>query len=147
MVEVGILIDESKGLPAGGHQLVEVAQDVCQPEVSHAGLAGTEHCPLPPQPQILLGQAEAIGGGHHCVDPGFTFLGAGFGDEHTRTPVLAATHPSSKLVKLRQTEPVGILDDHDGGIGDVDSDFDDRRGYEDVDLARPEAGHDSFLFA
>ena len=32
--------------------------------------------------------------------------------------------PSPELVELAQTEPVGILDDHHRGVGEVDPDLD-----------------------
>jgi hypothetical protein len=53
----------------------------------------------------------------------------------------AAADASAELVHLREAEALGVVDDHDGGVGDVDADFDDGGGDEDVDLAALEAGH------
>jgi len=48
-------------------------------------------------------------------------------------------------MKLGQTEALGMFDDYDGGIWDVDADFDDGGGDEDIDLAAFEAGHGDFF--
>ena len=50
-----------------------------------------------------------------------------------------------ELVELREAEPLGVLDQHDRGIRDVDADLDDGGGDEDVDLAGLEAPHDRVL--
>ena len=44
-------------------------------------------------------------------------------------------------MELRQPEAVGLLDDHDRRVRDVDADLDHRRRDEDVELARLELGH------
>ena len=48
-------------------------------------------------------------------------------------------------MKLGQAEALGVFDDHDGGVGDVDADFDDGGGDEDGELAAFEAGHGDFF--
>ncbi len=48
-------------------------------------------------------------------------------------------------MELGEAEALGVLDDHEGGIGDVDSYFDDGGGDEDVELAALEAGHGDFF--
>src|SRR5438445_221011 len=44
----------------------------------------------------------------------------------------AAADASAKLVELGEAEAFGMLDDHDGGVGDVHADFDDSGGDEDM---------------
>jgi hypothetical protein len=53
--------------------------------------------------------------------------------------VRAAADAAAELVELREPEPVGLLDDHDRRVRDVDADLDHRRRP----LLRPqgEAGH------
>jgi hypothetical protein len=43
-------------------------------------------------------------------------------------------------VELREAEALGVLDDHQGRLGHVDSDLDDRRRDEDRPAARREVG-------
>src|SRR5712692_201986 len=58
----------------------------------------------------------------------------------------AAVDASAKLVELGEAEALGVLDDHDGGVGNVDADFDDRGGDEDLRFVFAEALHDFFFF-
>src|SRR5713226_3825234 len=58
----------------------------------------------------------------------------------------AAADASAKLVELGEAEALGVLDDHDGGVGDVDADFDYGGGDEDLRFVFAEALHDFFLF-
>src|SRR5712692_10565567 len=58
----------------------------------------------------------------------------------------AAVDASAKLVELGKAEALGVLDDHDGGVGDVDADFDDSGGDEDLGFVLAEALHDFFFF-
>ena len=57
-------------------------------------------------------------------------------DEQAEPRQAATPDPAAQLVQLRDAEPVGVHDDHDAGVGDVDADLDDRRRDEDVDVAR-----------
>ena len=57
----------------------------------------------------------------------------------------AAADASAKLVKLGEAEALGVLDDHDGGVGDVDADFDDGGGDENLRFVFAEALH-GFVF-
>ena len=55
--------------------------------------------------------------------------------------MLAAADAPAQLVELRQSEALGVLDDHDRGVGDVDADLDDGGGDEHVDLAGAKLAH------
>ena len=57
----------------------------------------------------------------------------------------AATDASAELMELGEAEALGVFDYHDGGVGDVDADFDDGGGDEDVEFAAFEAGHGDFF--
>ena len=48
-------------------------------------------------------------------------------------------------MKLRKPEPFCVLNEHDGGVRDIDSNFDDGRGDEYVTLTRRKCGHRLFL--
>src|SRR6267378_366468 len=58
----------------------------------------------------------------------------------------ATADASAKLVELGEAEALGVLDDHDGGVGDVNADFNDGGGDEDLRLVLAEALHDFFFF-
>ena len=49
----------------------------------------------------------------------------------------AAADAAAQLVELREAEAVGLLDDHDRRVRDVDADLDHRRRDEHVELALP----------
>ena len=58
----------------------------------------------------------------------------------------AAADASAKLVKLRQAEALGMLDDHHGGVGHIDANFHDGGGNEDLHFIFVEALHDLVFF-
>ena len=51
------------------------------------------------------------------------------GDEQTVGLLRSTPDPPTKLVQLGQAEALGLLDDHDGGVRDIDADLDDRCGH------------------
>ena len=57
----------------------------------------------------------------------------------------SAPHASSKLMELGESESLRVLDDHDGGVGDVDAHLDDGGRDEEVDLAAREVRHHGCL--
>jgi len=52
----------------------------------------------------------------------------------------------AKLVELGEAEALGVFDDHDGGVGDVDADFHDGGGDENLRFVFAETLHDFFFF-
>ena len=60
-------------------------------------------------------------------------------DEQAVRLLGAAADAAAQLVQLREPEAVGLLDDHDRRVRDVDADLDHRRRDEHVELARLEA--------
>ncbi len=57
----------------------------------------------------------------------------------------AAPDAAAQLVQLRETEALGVLDHHDGGLRHVDADFDHRGGDQKLRLAGREARHGGIL--
>ncbi|MNI82263.1 hypothetical protein D3C73_1389560 [compost metagenome] len=55
--------------------------------------------------------------------------------------MLTAAHPAPELMKLGQAEPVGVHDDHQGGVGHIDTDFDDGGGYKYLHLIAVKSPH------
>ena len=58
---------------------------------------------------------------------------------------LAAADAAAQLVQLRQSEAVGVFNDHDRGVGHVHTHLDNRRGHEHLRLVVAEALHDGLL--
>src|SRR5690606_35643277 len=54
-------------------------------------------------------------------------------------------HPTAQLMQLREPEAFRMLDDHHGRVRHIDSDFDNGRRDQDVDLPRGERPHDAVL--
>ena len=66
----------------------------------------------------------------------------GIGDQDAVRAVRAPPDTASQLVELGEPEAVGIEDEHDRRLGNVDADLDDGRAHEDVEVAGAEAIHD-----
>ncbi len=102
-----------------------------------AGLLRAEELSGAAQAQVHFGNMEAVGG----FDQGADALARGivhfFGDQDAVALVGAAADAAAKLVQLREAEALGLLDHHDGRVGDVHADFDDGGGNEDLDFVPP----------
>jgi hypothetical protein len=48
-------------------------------------------------------------------------------------------------MELCEAEAVGVLDNHDAGVGNVDADFNDGGGDEDVDFSSLKTAHDDLF--
>ena len=75
------------------------------------------------------GQLKAVGGGGHGLQPAPAGV-AGFqgGDQQAGPGQPAPAHPAAELVQLGDPEPVGVKDDHEGCVVDVDAHLDHRGG-------------------
>ena len=60
--------------------------------------------------------------------------------------MLAAAHPASQLMQLRQPEAFGIFDDHHRSIGNINSHFDDHGCGEKIHRTFGKSLHDPLLF-
>ena len=114
-----------------------VAEQVGDAEFGQAGLAGAEEFAGAALLEVEFGEFEAVLGGDHGVEAGVGLVGdAVAGHEDAVAFGGAAADAAAELVELREAEALGVVDDHDGGVGDVDADFDDGGGDEDVDARR-----------
>ena len=92
-----------------------------------ARLAGTA------QLQIHFGDFEAVIGAAHGFHAGLAVSGQlVICDEDAIRLVGTATHATAQLVQLRQTEAVGVLNDHHRGVGYVHAHLDNRCGHHDL---------------
>ena len=135
-------VDEVLGEAAGVLEELQVADGVGAAERHGAGLTETEDIAGAADLGVFFGEFEAVGGLDECGESIGSFGGLGVGEEEAVALVGAAADASAELVELGDAEAFGLLDDHDGGIGHVDTDFDDGGGNEHLSLAFAEAVHD-----
>ncbi len=112
----------------------------------HARLPRSEKVAFTTQAQVLFRDAEAIVALAHDGEAGLgRFAERRLVEEDAGRGLLAAADPPAQLVKLRQAEAFGMLDDDDRGIGNVDADLDHGGGDDDPRRARLEVGHHAVL--
>ena len=100
--------------------------------------------PSPAQLEVDLGEREAVVRVHERLQALLRVLGQLLlrtRDEQAVRLLRAAADAAAQLVELREAEAVGLLDDHDRRVRDVDADLDHRRRHEDVELAALELVH------
>src|SRR5205085_4421280 len=99
------------------------------------------------QPQILLGDAEAVVGLAHQREPSTTHLDeVGTADQEANALPRPSPDASPQLVQLGQPEALGPLDDHQGRIRNVDPNLDHGCGNQHRELSAGEASHHRILF-
>ena len=105
-------------------------------EVGEAGLAQAEHVAGAAQAEVGFGDLEAVGGLAQDVEAFLAALGErGLVEQEAAGGLLAATDAAAQLVELGEAEFLGVFDDHDGGFGHIDADFDHGGGDEDAGFA------------
>src|SRR5688572_24377117 len=107
-------------------------------------LTGPKEIAHAPEPEICTSDLEPIVGLDQRVEPKRGFLTA-FRDEDAETFLGASPHPSSQLMQLGKTEAFGVLDNHDGRVGDINPYLDHASGYQDIDLASGKCPHGRVL--
>ena len=58
----------------------------------------------------------------------------------------AAANPAAQLMQLRESELLGILNQHHGRIRNVHAYLDDRRSKQQVKVTAAKSGHDALRF-
>ena len=97
-------------------------------------------CALAAQLEVALGELEAVGRLDERLEPRLRGVGQLVlrpRDQQAVRLLRAAADAAAELMELREPEPVGLLDDHDRRVRDVDADLDHRRRDEHVELAAP----------
>jgi len=80
------------------------------------------------QTEVGFGDLEAIAGLHHRFDPGLGFRRFGIADQETKGLIAPPADPAAELMKLGKPKTLGMLNNHDGSVGNVYPDLDHRRG-------------------
>ena len=87
--------------------------------------------PRPANLQILLGHVKPIRTFLHDLQPLAAFAAEFLaGQQQTRRSGRAAPDTPAKLMELRKAESLGIFDQHDRGVGNVDADLNDGRRHQ-----------------
>ncbi len=139
-----VLGDELGGELAGLLEQRAVGAEAGEAEVAEAGLPRSEELALAAEVEVALGELEAVRGLDERLEArlgGVGQLELRARDQQAVRLLGAAADAAAELVELREAEPVGLLDDHDRRVRDVDADLDHRRRDEHVELALLERAH------
>jgi hypothetical protein len=144
--ELRVGLEELEGVVSGCLEEGGVADDVGDAQLEDAALFGAVELAGAAELEVFFGDLEAIGGAGEDFEALAALVGFGIGEEDAVGLVLAATDASAELVELGEAEALRIFDDHAAGVGDIDADFDDDGGDEDIVFARSEAVHGLIFF-
>ncbi|MNF45260.1 hypothetical protein D3C84_263880 [compost metagenome] len=110
-------------------------------------MPGAEHFSRAAQFQVFFGDDETIAGlAHDAKAFPAQLRQRRVVEQHAMAGGTAAADPPAQLVQLGQTQALGVLDDHQAGIGYVDADLDHRGGDQQLQLALLELLHYRGLF-
>src|SRR5262249_15115364 len=126
---------------------ISIEHQIRDPEFRHPRLASTGHFTGTAELKIDLCQAEAVDCRNHCLNAlaGHVVQSA-WRHPNAQGLLRATSDAAAQLMQLRESESLRMFDEHDGGIRHVDTHFDDRCRYEDVDLPGRESRHRCFFF-
>ena len=142
--EETLVVDPGRG-GAGALEQVGVLAEPREVEIGEPRLAGAEKLPFAADLEVPFCELEAVGRRHHRLEPLPRHVGELLlrpGHEQAIRLLGPAPDASAQLVQLREAEAVGLLDDHDRRVRDVDADLDHRCRDEHVELTGREGPHD-----
>ena len=140
-----IVVDDIVGILIRRFDDSAIAHHIHQTKRRLPVLTCAEHVAFFALSKIDLGKLEAIFGHLHCTQTLKCRRRLRTRDEIDSPGLFATSYTATQLMKLRKTETVGIFDDHDRGIGNIDAHFDDRGRNEHIDLSCAERFHDRAL--
>ena len=117
--QTGEVLEEPEGLTAGKLHQPEIGDNRADSQLGQAGLLGPEKLSRTSDLQVFPGDLKTIIDILDRLQPTDGILGAGVSLEDTVGRVARPPYPPPELVKLGETEPLGILDQHYGGVGDI----------------------------
>ena len=141
--EVGVGGEVGLGVVAGKLYDLAIVGEVGDVEVEgDAALLGSFDVAGAAQLHVFLGNDETVVGlGHDLESVPGVVAELELGHEYAEALVGTSAHAASELVKLRESESLGVFDDHDGGVGHVHAHLDHGGGHEDVRLSAGEELH------
>jgi hypothetical protein len=144
--EGGIGFEGGGGETAGGSDERGVADEVAEAEVGEPALGGAHEVAGASDAEVGFCDGEPVGGLLEELEASGGFGVVAVGDEDAEAFVGATADAAAELVELGEAEAVGVEDEDDGGVRDVDTDFDDGGGAEGVDGACAEGVHEGVFF-
>lgn len=146
---VFFFLEQRIGLEDGGGGLYgfveyeSVFPEVGDAEVAgEAALLGSLDVAGAAEFEVDFGDFETVVGGGHGFHAFAGFVGEFVGSHEDTVGLFGSpADTATQLVELGEPEAFGALDDHDGGVGDVDADLDDGGGDEYLGFAGGEAAH------
>ncbi len=143
--ELRVGLDEGEGLAPRLLEHGAVPEEIGDAELGQSGLPRAEEVAGPAQLEVDLGDLEAVIGSGHGGDPAFGVLRGRAGEQDAVALPRAAAHPAAQLVELGEPEALGVLHEHDGGVGHVDADLDHGGRDQDMERALLELAHDALF--
>ena len=144
-IQQGILPEDPCGLGGGHWKEIRITVEVGEPERRKAALIGTKDVSRTAQAQVLLGDHEAIVASFQDPQP-FESLGASASlEQDAGRGMLSPADAPAELVELGQAEALRVLNEEQGGVGDVDPDLDHGGGDKHTDFPGSERLHDGLL--
>ena len=110
-----------------------------------AALSGAKKIARPTQFQIFFGEHEPVVRLSQHLQPLQCVLAVSLCDQGTVAGMLAPADAPAKLVKLGETEPIGVLDQHYRRIRYVNAYFDHGCAHEDLMFTGSKGAHDFIL--
>ena len=144
--EGGIGFEDGGGETAGGSDERGVADEVAEAEVGEPALGGAHEVAGAADAEVGFGDGETVGGFFEELESGGGVRVLAVGDEDAEAFVGATADAAAELVELGEAEAIGVEDEDDGGVRDIDADFDDGGGAEGVDGVGAEAFHEVVFF-
>src|SRR5579885_3390656 len=138
---------EGKGFAAGELENFAIAEWIGDVKAEVAGLACAEKFAGAAKKKVGFGDFEAVGSADHGFETRFRSLcHVAGGDEYAMRFFCASADAAPQLMKLRKTEAIGVFDDHNGGVGHVHADLDDRGCDKNLNFVEAELEHHDFFF-
>ena len=139
----GITIELMHGLGTGVLKYLSVAGKAGDSQIEgDSALLGSLH--VPGSPELHVGfrdQESVVGLGHDSEALLCITLESGLAHQYTVALFSAPTYPATELMKLGESETLGILDNHDTRVRDIYPDFYHGRGDHNPGLSADEKIH------
>ena len=131
-VEIGVLQKRGLCLLPGCFEHAKIGSEISYLKSVQTGLTSSKEVPRPAQVEIRLRQREPVALAHERVESRLRLGTKRFpvGHDETVCRAIRPTHSTAELMKLRQSEPVRVLDHHHGCLRDVYPHLHDGSGNE-----------------
>src|SRR5215211_7249915 len=146
LLQARVHFEDRHGSRTGAPHQFYVAFQIANLERGQAALCCAEEIAWAAEFPIRFGHFKPIRGSFQNSELcGCLFRLAG-SQQNTSRFVFAATDPTPKLMQLRETESLGIFNQHYSCIWHIDADLEHSRADQRVCIAAPKTIHDLLLF-